>query len=62
MSRNALLVEDDGAIATVITAALVEDGFSVGHELLTCLLLPCLEVVAAVDRRLLIREVTFDYD
>jgi two-component system nitrogen regulation response regulator GlnG len=31
MSRNALLVEDDGAIATVITAALVEDGFSVSH-------------------------------
>jgi two-component system nitrogen regulation response regulator GlnG len=29
MARNALLVEDDGAIATVITAALKEDGFSV---------------------------------
>ena len=29
MSRTALLVEDDGAIATVITAALEEDGFAV---------------------------------
>jgi two-component system nitrogen regulation response regulator GlnG len=29
MARNALLVEDDGAIATVITAALEEDGFAV---------------------------------
>jgi two-component system nitrogen regulation response regulator GlnG len=29
MARNALLVEDDGAIATVITAALREDGFAV---------------------------------
>ncbi|MGZ3199604.1 MAG: nitrogen regulation protein NR(I), partial [Croceibacterium sp.] len=29
MTRRALLVEDDGAIATVITAALEEDGFAV---------------------------------
>ena len=29
MTRSALLVEDDGAIATVITAALEEDGFTV---------------------------------
>ncbi|MBO0749682.1 MAG: sigma-54-dependent Fis family transcriptional regulator [Porphyrobacter sp.] len=29
MTRSALLVEDDGAIATVITAALEEDGFAV---------------------------------
>lgn len=29
MARNALLVEDDGAIATVITAALEDDGFAV---------------------------------
>jgi two-component system nitrogen regulation response regulator GlnG len=29
MTRTALLVEDDGAIATVITAALEEDGFKV---------------------------------
>ena len=29
MRRSALLVEDDGAIATVITAALEEDGFAV---------------------------------
>jgi len=29
MTRSVLLVEDDGAIATVITAALAEDGFAV---------------------------------
>ena len=29
MTRTALLVEDDGAIATVITAALGEEGFAV---------------------------------
>ena len=31
MSRSALLVEDDGAIATVITAALEDDGFEVAR-------------------------------
>ena len=31
MGKSALLVEDDGAIATVITAALEEDGFEVAH-------------------------------
>ena len=31
MTATALLVEDDGAIATVITAALEEDGFAVDH-------------------------------
>ena len=29
MSRSALLVEDDDAIATVITTALEEEGFAV---------------------------------